>query len=381
MGANSILIEQARRFTLLVGHYSREHFNEPGPAFLYVQAWGESLFYDALHVVPTPWNGQLIALYALNALFAASVVAVGYGWTRSVGGAAATLAVVAPARRAAPDDVQLGLDAVRVRAGLLRVRGRDRLGGGRAHPGLLAGGAGGLVPDPRLRPLPALRPGAGGRGGGGGPVAALAGTGQAEKPISNGPCFHPRARRVWIPVAAISAVFALPIVIELALHWPGNFAKYFSYSSSSKSSGHTPPSWSRTCSGSGGRTRTPGRCRRPGGRRRPARLAAAQRPAAALLRGPAGGRRPLHPAVHRLRDGRDRLAEQLLLRRLLLLVGAAAGGPRDRPRRDRAAARPDRRGRRRLRGGRRRGGVRGRPADPVRPGPRRPARRRPPPAP
>src|SRR5580700_5050125 len=35
MGANSILIEQARRFTLLVGHYSREKFNHPGPAFLY----------------------------------------------------------------------------------------------------------------------------------------------------------------------------------------------------------------------------------------------------------------------------------------------------------------------------------------------------------
>src|SRR5579863_3094516 len=66
MAANSILIEQARRFALLVGHYSRERFNEPGPAFLYVQAWGESLFYDALHLVPTAWNGQLIGLYALN---------------------------------------------------------------------------------------------------------------------------------------------------------------------------------------------------------------------------------------------------------------------------------------------------------------------------
>src|SRR3984957_12374414 len=61
--------ENARRFSLLVGNYSREHFNHPGPAFLYVQAWGESFFYDALHVVPTPWNGQLIGLYALSALF------------------------------------------------------------------------------------------------------------------------------------------------------------------------------------------------------------------------------------------------------------------------------------------------------------------------
>jgi hypothetical protein len=39
MGANSILIEQARRFTLLAGNYSREGFSHPGPAFLYVESW------------------------------------------------------------------------------------------------------------------------------------------------------------------------------------------------------------------------------------------------------------------------------------------------------------------------------------------------------
>jgi hypothetical protein len=93
MAANSILIEQARRFTLLVGNYSRERFNHPGPAFLYVESWGESLFWAALRVVPTAWNGQLIAVYALNALFAGFVVAIGYGWTRSVRGAAGVLAV------------------------------------------------------------------------------------------------------------------------------------------------------------------------------------------------------------------------------------------------------------------------------------------------
>src|SRR5450432_3283999 len=31
-GANSILIEQAKHFTLLVGNYSRERFHHPGPA-------------------------------------------------------------------------------------------------------------------------------------------------------------------------------------------------------------------------------------------------------------------------------------------------------------------------------------------------------------
>ena len=36
-GANSILIEQAKHFTLLVGNYSRERFNHPGPG-LHVRA-------------------------------------------------------------------------------------------------------------------------------------------------------------------------------------------------------------------------------------------------------------------------------------------------------------------------------------------------------
>jgi hypothetical protein len=95
MGANSILIEQARRFTLLVGNYSREGFNHPGPAFLYVESWGESIFWALLHVVPTPWNGQLIAPYLLNAGFASCVVAVVYGWTGSLRGVLAAGAVVA----------------------------------------------------------------------------------------------------------------------------------------------------------------------------------------------------------------------------------------------------------------------------------------------
>ena len=81
MGANSILIEQARHFTLLVGNYSRYHFHHPGPAYMYVQAAGESLLWAWLHVVPTAWNGQLFAVYLLNSMFVAVVVGVGYGWT------------------------------------------------------------------------------------------------------------------------------------------------------------------------------------------------------------------------------------------------------------------------------------------------------------
>jgi hypothetical protein len=35
--------------------------------------------------------------------------------------------------------------------------------------------------------------------------------------------------RVRLPVAVISAVFALPVVAGLVLRWPGDFGEYFSY--------------------------------------------------------------------------------------------------------------------------------------------------------
>src|SRR5258708_5934802 len=42
-GGNSILIQQAMHFTLLVGNSAREGFSDPGPAYMYVQAAGQWL--------------------------------------------------------------------------------------------------------------------------------------------------------------------------------------------------------------------------------------------------------------------------------------------------------------------------------------------------
>jgi hypothetical protein len=46
-------------------------------------------------------------------------------------------------------------------------------------------------------------------------------------------------RRNWLPVVVISALFLLPIVVNLVLHWPGDFGKYLSYGSSGRGSGHS----------------------------------------------------------------------------------------------------------------------------------------------
>src|SRR5580704_2423806 len=91
-GANSILIQQAMHGTLLIGNYSREGFNHPGPAYMYAQAAGQWLFFYALHLVPTAWNAHVLAVFALNSAFVAMVTGVVYGWTRSLRGTAVCLA-------------------------------------------------------------------------------------------------------------------------------------------------------------------------------------------------------------------------------------------------------------------------------------------------
>jgi hypothetical protein len=232
MGANSILIEQARRFALLVGNYSRERFNHPGPAFLYVQSWGESLFWSVLHVVPTAWNGQLIAVYALNALFAALVVATGYGWMRSVRGALGVFAVLLAFGALHPEIFSsdwmpyvyvpayftFGVAIASVAAGRLQDSWIAALSGWFLIHGqacflffvpVLSGAAVVALAWPRRRSLwPSLRR------------------------------FTAGQRRVWVPVVVISALFLVPIAAELALHWPGNFGRYLSYGSSSQAGGH-----------------------------------------------------------------------------------------------------------------------------------------------
>jgi hypothetical protein len=67
--ANSLQVLKAKRFHETLGNYCRFGFHHPGPAFFYLFGWGELLFHDLAPIVPTPFNGQLIALCALNTFF------------------------------------------------------------------------------------------------------------------------------------------------------------------------------------------------------------------------------------------------------------------------------------------------------------------------
>ncbi len=236
MGANSILIEQARHFTLLVGNYSRDHFHHPGPAYMYVQAVGESLFWGWLHLVPTPWNGQLLAAYALNGMFMALVVGVGYGWTRSPRGAAACFAVMVAFASVHPPVLSSDwMPYLYVAPYVTFIVAAASVAAGRTRHAWIMALAGWFLIHGHACFLFFV------------PVISCAVLAAVLWPRRHRPgelgasvrSFFTTQQRVWVPVAVISVVFAFPIVLNLVLHWPGQFGDYLSYSSSKRAGGHS----------------------------------------------------------------------------------------------------------------------------------------------
>lgn len=73
--ANSLLIQDAKHLHLAVGNYSRVGFNHPGPAILYVLAFGELILHDWLHLVASPLSGQIAAGCLYNAAWITLIVA------------------------------------------------------------------------------------------------------------------------------------------------------------------------------------------------------------------------------------------------------------------------------------------------------------------
>ena len=84
--ANSISVDRAKHFAELYGNYSRWGFHHPGPAFFYLYALGEWLFYDTWHLVAAPFNGQLLAHLILMTGYFVVILAVFSRWLPKGGG-------------------------------------------------------------------------------------------------------------------------------------------------------------------------------------------------------------------------------------------------------------------------------------------------------
>jgi hypothetical protein len=219
--ANSIQVNQAVHFNLLVGNYSREGFNHPGPAFLYILSFGQDVFFALLHVVPARYNGQLIAVFLLNGLLLAFTAVVLYRHARSYLIATAGLATVLwltsgdaawssswmPFLYQAPF-LLATVAGVSVATGSLRDLPFYALAVGLLVHGHIAFiGLMGVFSALVLVTWLALH-----RGGPGGYRRAVAGC------------------RVPVVTAGVLALlFVLPIAVELALHWPGPWAAYLRY--------------------------------------------------------------------------------------------------------------------------------------------------------
>ena len=196
-----------------------------------MQAFGQWIFFYGLHLVPTAWNAHLLAVFALNSAILALAVLIVYGWARSLRAAAACFAVILILGAVHPPTVSSDwmphlyvpmfcvflIAAASVAAGHLRDLWIFALTGWF----LIHGHACFLFIVPVITAAVVL---------------ALA-RAHRRTPVASLRRFA-RQRGAWIPVVAISALFALPIVVNLVLHWPGDFGKYFAYSNSSQAGGH-----------------------------------------------------------------------------------------------------------------------------------------------
>ena len=235
--ANSILVDNAKQFTQLVGNYSRVGFHHPGPGFLYVHALGEWLFYDVLGVVPSEWNGQALAVLILNAALIAIAVGIVCRWFQAADaprwmavavtgtalvflGSWADLATSTwpPFEYFAPYLLLLAA-ATSVAAGGVRdlwalCLATGLLVHGHAEFLMLATSLAGVavlaLVYPRRRAL--------------------------------GPFLREHARSLaWaVPVVLLAL---LPIVVNLALHWPGEFGRYLGYGDHRAPNGLGPALW------------------------------------------------------------------------------------------------------------------------------------------
>lgn len=69
--ANALQISDAGKMKELLGNYSRWHFHHPGPAFFYVYALGELVFFKCLHLVNSPHQAHVLAGVILQSFFIA----------------------------------------------------------------------------------------------------------------------------------------------------------------------------------------------------------------------------------------------------------------------------------------------------------------------
>jgi hypothetical protein len=217
--ANTIAVLQAKHFQLLTGNYSKENFFHPGPAFLYIMAFGEALFHDALHLVPTPWNGQLLAILLLNSALVGATLAVIARHTGSLRVVLLCLAIALAFAAVHPLTVNSAwFPYMYFAPTLLMLVSAASVATGQTFALPLLAFSAWLCIHGQAEFLlfaPAIA------------VVAIIGLFVVHRQDPYG--MVRGARGHWIAAIVVSALFALPIVLYTAEHPPGEFGLYMAY--------------------------------------------------------------------------------------------------------------------------------------------------------
>jgi hypothetical protein len=194
-----------------------------------VMAAGESFFHDLLHLVPTPWNGQLLAILLLNAALIGASLAV---LARQAGSGRVALAALVVALLFAalhPLTVNsLWMPYVYFAPTLLLLVSAASVATGQTVDLWLLALSAWLCINGQAEFLlfsPAIV------------VASLASLVVVRHRRRAAGDTVPRVpARHWIGALVVSAVLAFPIALNTVLHWPGQFGRYLYYARAA--SGH-----------------------------------------------------------------------------------------------------------------------------------------------
>jgi hypothetical protein len=213
--ANSLLVRDAEAFHLLVGNYSRFGFYHPGPAFMDVQAAGELLFFRLLHVVPSPYNGQALAVLLLNAAMAGSAAVVLWTWHRSTAALVLTLGIMVAFYAGHPQAVASTWPPfMYVSPFLLFLVAAASVAAGRTRHLVALAVAGGFLVHGHIAFTLFVAC-----------IGACSLVAHRLTPHTSGDA----QRKHWRAFGVIVALFVAPILLHTALDWPGELHKYISY--------------------------------------------------------------------------------------------------------------------------------------------------------
>lgn len=214
--ANSILVDKAEAFRLLVGNYSRVGFSHPGPALLYAQAFGDILVHRMLGIAPSSYGGQFAGILALNSV----CIGLACGIVRAMSGrwsaAVALLALLPLITVWEPYALATTwMPGVYIAPFLLMVVAAAAVASaGWGSLWALVAGASLCVHGHVSFVMFAA-------------VTAVAALVVGWLRVRRGAAGPTRWQVIW--AAVVLGIFLLPIVANLVLHWPGELARYLEF--------------------------------------------------------------------------------------------------------------------------------------------------------